>query len=521
MKASKKNKGLNGSSELFDQARSTRPMLRTIGIYLCICLAAVITLIYIFNALIKKHDEQLTNEICNLVTEKMNSSIAYMTSSARNMSAVLSAQDCELDELYSQVSKSHEGSYESVGFIDNMGKIYASETELAEFKKWDLVTVANDADRFAHISISSPYRSGLTGELVFTIFTHMTYGGGKNGKLFVTYPLKEIQNMAATDTLKSQTEIWLMDAASSNIIQCAGSNKYSIGSWNNALIKKQEIDSKYQNAYSDWKSKMDLGEEQGTLVYRVDGQLYTQVFSKADFMHGWYVVVRLPSSSLSQTLMQFRYSVLVFSAVLTLATLIMFIVSHRRQVQEKLILENLSIHDPLTGVMNRRAFDLSAEHTLSRISKNGAVLLFLDIDFFKEVNDRFGHEAGDTVLKGFAAELTSLFGDIGTISRYGGDEFLVLTSGISHDDTDAKLAELQQRISNMKITDSTDTGNFRLSFSAGGALYPRNARTLKELKACADEALYIVKKNGRNGWGWFDDGKSKDYSYKGKKPDAN
>lgn len=486
-----------------NEISGTISFFRMLVIYLVICGIGVSLLLIRFDGLIRGHDRMLTEDICSLVTEKMNNSIRYMTSSAENISAVLSAQrHNDLRELYETLSQNKEGSnYISIGFIDEDGNIYASPSELAEFEKWGLSDTAKLADP---VSISAPYRSGETGHSVFTMFTNYTYGGGKKGYLFLTYPLKEIQNMAYTESVTEDTEIWLMEAASDNVIQCAGSDSHSIGSWNNALIAmRQGINSKYQDDYTVWKNKMNAGEKTANITYEIGRETYTQVFSKIDFMHGWFVVVRIPSSSLSSAIQLFRSSVLIFLGVLLIATVAIFILSHKRETAEKRVLENLSIHDPLTAVMNRRAFDFTAEQYIGRSLKNEASLLFIDIDYFKQVNDNFGHEAGDRILTEFSASLRELFGESGYISRYGGDEFVVLVKSADKKKIGEKLEQLRKSAAKIKPCDDPEVyGDFTLTFSCGAAVFPKDANDLKGLKAGADSALYLVKENGRNGYDW-------------------
>ena len=472
--------------------------------YLVICGIGVLVLLLRFDLLIRNHDKRLTGDICSLVTEKMNNSIRYMTNSVENMSAGLSAQNHDdLQWLYDTLVQDVNGKgYVSIGLIDEDKNIYATPAELSEFSKWGLLETAEFADP---VSISAPYRSGKIGQPVFTMFAKYSYGGGKIGYLFLTYPLKEIQNMAYTESLTEDAEIWLMEAASDNIIQCAGSNSYSIGSWNNALLSmRSAIDSEYQESYISWKNKMNEGEHSANIVYEIGGETYTQVFSKIDFMHGWYVVVRIPSSSLSSAIQQLRSSVLIFLGALLLATVIMFVLSHKRETEEKRILQNLSIHDSLTSVMNRRAFDFTAEKYLGRIFKNDASLLFIDVDYFKQVNDKFGHEAGDRILVEFSAVLRELFGEESFISRYGGDEFVVLVRNADKEKVSKKLELLQQKSAEIKPCDNPEEyGDFILTFSCGAAVFPEDADDLKSLEAGADSALYIVKQNGRNGFEWY------------------
>lgn len=477
---------------------------RMLVIYLTICGIGVSMLLFSFDGLIRNHDKRLTGDICSLVTEKMNISIRYLTVAVENMASGLSAQDYDdIDKLYNILANNKDRiDYVGVGLIDEEGRIYASPAELNEFKKWGLTETAYLADP---VSISAPYRSSKTGHSVFTMFTHFTYGGGRQGYLFLTYPLKEIQNMAYTESVTEDTEIWLMEAASDNVIQCAGSNSYAIGSWNNALLSmRMQIDPEYQEDYIDWKNKMNAEEDIANITYSIGNETYTQVFAKINYMHGWYVVVRIPSSSLSSAMQQFRTSVLMFLGVLFVATVMIFIMSHKRETAEKRVLENLSIHDPLTSVMNRRAFDFTAKQYLGKTLKNEASLLFIDIDYFKQVNDRFGHEAGDRILTEFSAVLRELFGEMGYISRYGGDEFVVLVKSADKNRISSQLEILQKKAANIKPSyDPEENGDFVLTFSCGAAVFPKDANDLKSLEAGADSALYIVKNKGRNGYGWY------------------
>ncbi len=482
--------------------------IRMLVIYLVICGIGVGVLLFSFSDLIRSNNKELTGDICSLVTEKVNNSISYMTSSAEDMAQVMSAQNYyDIQELYDTMLQGSSGSrYVSIGFIDEEGVIYASETELDEFEKWQLTDTAELANP---VSISAPYRSAQIGQPVFTMFVKFTYGGGKNGSLFLTYPLKEIENMASTEYLTDDAEIWLMEAASDNIIQCAGPNVYSIGVWDNALVSlRKPINDKYQDDYAAWKDKMNSGEETAAITYKIGRETYTQVYSKINSMYGWYVVVRIPSKSLSLAIQQFRTSVIMFMCMLLVATIIMFIVSHQCEAREKNALENLSVQDPLTSALNRHAFDYTAEQYMGYLGnalKNEAVLLSMDIDFFRHVNDRFGHEAGDRILTGFSAALREIFGNDGYVSRYGGDEFAVLVCNGDKEKIIRQLELLQKKVAALRpCNDETECADFTLTFSCGAAVFPTDADDLKELQADADNALCIVKEKGGNGYRWYE-----------------
>ena len=119
-------------------------------------------------------------------------------------------------------------------------------------------------------------------------------------------------------------------------------------------------------------------------------------------------------------------------------------------------------------------------------------------------DDSFGHSAGDKVLIEFAALLKELFGDMGLISRYGGDEFLVFIKSADRLKIESKVSDLKRRVHDIKPITRKEGDDYSVSCSCGGAFCPHDARDFEKLKACADRALYKVKERGRDGYGWYD-----------------
>jgi diguanylate cyclase (GGDEF)-like protein len=148
--------------------------------------------------------------------------------------------------------------------------------------------------------------------------------------------------------------------------------------------------------------------------------------------------------------------------------------------------------DALTGVLNRRAFDERFGEEIARVARTQRVLtlLVLDVDGFKLINDRLGHQAGDRVLQRVAGILRSGRG-IDEVARLGGDEFALLLP-----ETDAAgAAELAQRICHRSERASTGTGP-AVELSIGIAAWPSHGRTEGELFDAADSALYAAKQHG-------------------------
>lgn len=473
-------------------------------IYLLICIIGILASLPLFNQLVQRHDSEITGKVCRLVAEKMNNSIAYMTKSVENSATLLGAQDISnFEQVYQELLNSvEEADYSGIGLIDNQNRIYGLEAEIQEIEKWDLLSAI---DGQSGVVISEPYRSGVNGKMVITMFAPIYRTGVKKGTIFVIYPLEEIQNMANTAVLSEETEIYLMNPFSDNFIRCFGVDHALIGSWNNMKLYRNQIKDVSFNSYSKWEESMQSGAQTGDVQFQVDDVLYTQVFESIAAMRDWFVVVRIPSKSLSNTMRLLQTSALFMVGILFFATMIMLALFHTKEVKERKVLEHLSLYDGLTQVMNRQAFEFYARAFLEKEKSAVGAVIYTDIDYFKQVNDRFGHDGGDKALVAYAGALMTVFGGHGIVARIGGDEFAVLIKHMkSKKWMEDKLEQLRRCMADFHLKDSKEDGEeFHLHFSAGISVFPENGNNLDILTKCADAALYEVKERGRNGYGWF------------------
>ena len=173
-------------------------------------------------------------------------------------------------------------------------------------------------------------------------------------------------------------------------------------------------------------------------------------------------------------------------------------------------LERLSRHDPLTGVLNRRSFDeaLAAQLDYTRRYGRGGALLILDLDRFKQINDRYGHAVGDEALCTVADALnrnlrrsdTVARGSDGgeLVARLGGDEFAVLLPEAEAAGAEAVCERLVAALAAERL--SAGEEELRLSISVGVALFDEyGCPPAKDLLAAADRAMYVVKAAGGGG----------------------
>ncbi|WP_136418997.1 GGDEF domain-containing protein [Herbaspirillum sp. ST 5-3] len=161
------------------------------------------------------------------------------------------------------------------------------------------------------------------------------------------------------------------------------------------------------------------------------------------------------------------------------------------------IIRDLAIRDELTGVFNRRELIRVAEQERNRVERNGApfCLCLIDIDHFKEVNDRYGHAAGDQVLVTLAAKIQGDIRKTDCFGRYGGEEFLLLLTGSGVDSAAAFVERIRQGVEELQFPGIPREA--RVTISIGVAEY-EGSETIGQTLSRADEALYRAKHEGRN-----------------------
>lgn len=164
-------------------------------------------------------------------------------------------------------------------------------------------------------------------------------------------------------------------------------------------------------------------------------------------------------------------------------------------------IRQMAYHDTLTGLPNRRLFDERISHTLAHAKRVGypIALMFVDIDHFKQINDTYGHDVGDEILKSVADRMAHCLRKTDTLSRVGGDEFVILLTEIKKPE-DAKLVA-GHILKSVSQPLHVHTHDFTITLSIGVAIYQGEVETetVTELTKKADMALYEVKAAGRNG----------------------
>ncbi len=162
----------------------------------------------------------------------------------------------------------------------------------------------------------------------------------------------------------------------------------------------------------------------------------------------------------------------------------------------------LAHYDSLTGLLNRSLFLDRLQNAINHCERyrETCSLLFIDVDGFKAINDRYGHDAGDAVLKAIGDRMKKACRATDSAGRFGGDEFAVLLTNIDKTNTSLMAAKLLAVITK-PIT--YEQRSIEISASIGIAYYPETASCPNELMQQADEAMYLVKQSGKNNFSYF------------------
>ncbi|MEI7762334.1 MAG: CHASE domain-containing protein [Comamonadaceae bacterium] len=161
-------------------------------------------------------------------------------------------------------------------------------------------------------------------------------------------------------------------------------------------------------------------------------------------------------------------------------------------------LRHMAQHDPLTDLPNRALFNDRLQQELARARRQGGrfAMVFLDVDHFKAINDRYGHDVGDQVLRQIGQRLQSSVRAADTVGRIGGDEFVVLMAQLSDSDSTLGLAEkLREALRHSLLAEGNELS---ITCSVGVAAYPEDGADAAALTKGADDAMYRAKEAGRD-----------------------
>jgi diguanylate cyclase (GGDEF)-like protein len=228
----------------------------------------------------------------------------------------------------------------------------------------------------------------------------------------------------------------------------------------------------------------------------VPGALLLATMSKSALeaaLGGSVVVAASAGTTLARSSISPPATSLALAIMVPAASVAILLAARRRTEREREAFRTSSLTDPLTGLANRRALFERIDYEIVRHTRQrrSFAVLMLDLDGFKRVNDRFGHAAGDELLRDVAAALQSVVREQDTVARMGGDEFCVLAPETRADGAQRLAARAEAAVS--RIT----TGLDALGVSAGIALFEADGSDCADLLARADAAQAEAKRRAR------------------------
>lgn len=483
--------------------RQNSNYVRIVTIYMAFCLVVLMVVSITLSRLISRNNANQLNNTLSIMAEKLNTSFDMMINYITEASILMSSRDdFSFEEGYKELVRTADDMpYYSAGMISDDGTIYGSKGEIADMENHGFKEEANAAEG---IYITEPYRSSVTGSNMITIFAPLYNKDKHIGSIFVTYSLITVQELAYTDMLSDKTYVFLVNPFSGNFVSCSDEGDVPSGTWNNLRLIKNEIKCIGGYDYDKWLQNMKQRSNENIVNFKRNGISYTEAYVSIDGMENWSLVIRIPIAELSNTMQQYTVGVGICAALIIFATMLLagFLYNQEKSKAESLI--TLSTADPLTKAVNRRGFD----NIMAKIFSNTNMIsrctyIYLDIDYFKEVNDKYGHAAGDQVLCSVANILKEAFYESGIVARIGGDEFNIFVhETLSEQDLDNIMANIRVKFRDIKLEDGTE---LPVTFSAGLAVYPEDATELDKLVRNADKALYHVKEHGRNNHFWYND----------------
>lgn len=242
---------------------------------------------------------------------------------------------------------------------------------------------------------------------------------------------------------------------------------------------------------------------EGDVIQRDVAEIYIPVMNQGEFLGAFefYFDVTAQKKALDEiSQSSLRISLAIILGFLIL--LIIFAVKLRQALlrskeKEERILK-MAYTDILTGLPNRRLLmdRMTQVFNFAKRNKHLAAVLYFDIDFFKSVNDKYGHQEGDNLLSCLAQRISRQIRDSDTLARIGGDEFVLLAPDLQRPEEARVIAQSLKKISENPYTIRGE--QIQVSFSVGIALYPTDGTTPEQLLKLADSAMYLAKEKGRN-----------------------
>ncbi len=463
-----------------------------LALYLTVCLAIIVSAYFHLSRIAQNFNTQHLELITGLYAEKMNESMEYLQNYVKeDVKMIQAMEDKKPEKILKRLEENlNQKMFCNVGFILKNGEVFGSKCAVEDIKKKQFDKQALSSG----ISFNSdPYQSSETGNMIMTVFVPVA-DDSQIHTLYVSIMIEQLRQLGVYELLQGKISVHLLKADSENFITCISSDEDTVaGGWNNLLLQQKYFKYDENYSYKQWIKDMRSGKKEGRFAAKIKGEDTTISYRGISGMSGWYVVVELTNKNISDITQHFSIWGGVYGIILVGFTILYMLTILFMEKKDKKRYIGLSSTDALTGILNRRAFQVELEEQIDK--KETGFFIFIDVDNFKFYNDTYGHNNGDLCLKHFAKTMQECFPEKSILGRYGGDEFVVYLKGITKDEVYVYMEEFKKRIANLTL----ETGEqVILSASAGGAAFPEQGEDFISLCRSADAALYNVKQNGKS-----------------------
>lgn len=474
-----------------DRRKNRKKRKVLLALYLTVCLAIIVSAYFHLSRIAQNFNTQHLELITGLYAEKMNESMEYLQNYVKeDVKMIQAMEDKAPEKIQKRLEKNlNQTMFCNVGFILKNGEIYGSKCAVSDIKKKGLDKQALSSGTSFN---SDPYQSSETGNMILTVFVPVA-DDSQIHTLYVSIMIEQLRQLGVYELLQGKISVHLLKADSENFITCISSDdSNTAGVWNNLLLQQKYFEYDENYSYKQWIKDMRSGKKEGRFAARIKGEDSTISYRSISGMPGWYVVVELTNKNISDITQHFSVWGGVYGSILVGFTILYMLTILLWEKKDKKHYMGLSSTDALTGILNRRAFQVELEEQIRK--KEPGFFIFIDVDNFKIYNDTYGHNNGDLCLKHFAKAMQECFPEGSILGRYGGDEFVVYLKDVTKEAVHSYMEDFKKRIASLTLSTGEQV---TLSASAGGAAFPEQGEDFISLCRSADAALYNVKQNGK------------------------
>ena len=380
-----------------------------------------------------------------------------------------------------------------IGIMNADGDVYYNNGVRKNVKTREYFKKAMQGEKV----MSYPLESLVDGKTKVILAVPIYKDGSVIGVLAGSYNVGALNQMLFDDIYDGVGFSLIMDA-SGRIISCDSGKSYRKIKINDNVFKfyvasgevsKKDMESARQNVQE---------QNHGILVFNENKQIRYLAYEPLR-INDWMLCYIVPQKKAQEGFQFIKdREVVLFFIIGGGMIAFLLLILQRTSVKQKKMRE-LASRDGLTQLYNK----VGTEHMInewlhSDKSKCGGVMLMMDVDYFKQINDTYGHAVGDRVLYKVGHLLKSSFRENDIVGRIGGDEFLIFMDGITSEEFAIRRMEsLQQYLRELPIE---ELKGHPLTCSMGAAFTPKDGTEFEELYKHADEALYKTKRNGRDGF---------------------